>query len=175
MNYLSILHSDISFGDLETNEYKGDIFKQLANYQYAMDGNKKTTIYNTKVSPPLGRKYFVDTGIQCSNKKQNIYTFVDAKSSNNNILLSASADLSRINDSDKNIENPNFATTTCTKKPVNLNTVALNGKNRKESHYVGLESFVTPSLQNMNAGQQFFIGSFSVLGLLLFYKAFYKR
>ena len=174
MNYSSLI-IDTSFGNLETNGFKGDIFKQLTNYQYAMDGNKKSSIYNTKISPPLGRKYFADTGIQCSNKKQNIYTFVDAKSSQNNILLSASADLSRINDNDKNIENPNFATTTCTKKPVKMNTVGLNGKKRKESHYVGKESFDIPSLQNMNAGQQFFIGSFTMLGLLLFYKAFYKR
>jgi hypothetical protein len=173
MNYSSLI-IDTSFGNLETTEYKGDIFKQLANYQYAMDGNK-TTIYNTKVSLPLGVKYFADSGIQCSNKKQNIYTFVDAKSSQKNILLSASADLSKINNIDKNIENPNFATTKCTKKPVKLTTIGLNGKKKKESKIVGTESFVTPSLQTMNAGQQFFIGSFTVLGLLLFYKAFYKR
>ena len=145
-----------------------DVIKKINDYQYAFDGNKKTKVYNTKVSLPLGTKYFADTGIQCSNKKNNIYTFVDAKPSQKNILSSASSDLSKI--SEDSIENPNFKTTTCTKKPVKRTTVSLSGKSTKKSHYVGIETFDTPSLQDMNMGQQFFIGSFAVLGLFLFYK-----
>jgi len=174
MNYSSLV-IDTSFGNLDTSEYKGDIFKKINDYQYAFDGNKKTKVYNTKVSPPLGTKYFADTGIQCSNKKKNIYTFIDAKPSQKNILSSASADLSKIDDSNTKIENPNFKTTTCTKKPVKRTTVGLNGKSKKKSHYVGIETFVTPNLQDMNMGQQFFIGSLAVLGLFLFYKGFLKR
>jgi hypothetical protein len=152
-----------------------DVITKINDYQYAFDGNKKTKVYNTKVSPPLGMKYFADTGIKCSNKKKNIYTFVDAKPSEKNILSSASLDLKKIDDSNEKIENPNFNTTKCTKKLVNRTTVGLDGKSKKKSHYVGIETFVTPSLQKMNIGQQFFIGSFAVLGLFLFYKAYIKR
>jgi len=170
MNYSSLV-KETDFDKVKDT----DVITKINDYQYAFDGNKKTKVYNTKVSPPLGMKYFADTGIKCSNKKKNIYTFVDAKPSEKNILSSASLDLKKIDDSNEKIENPNFNTTKCTKKLVNRTTVGLDGKSKKKSHYVGIETFVTPSLQEMNIGQQFFIGSFAVLGLFLFYKAYIKR
>ncbi len=171
MNYSSLI-IDTDFDNISEKK----ILNKINDYQYAFDGNKKTTVYKTTVSPPLGMKYFADTGIQCSNKKNNIYTFVDAKPSDKkSILSSASADLSKIEEKDDNVfDTPNFKTTTCTKKPVKRTTVGLSGKKKQESHYVGVETFVTPNLQNMDAGQKFFIGSFAVLGLLLFYKGFQK-
>ena len=176
MNYSELI-IDTSFGNLNTYEQNGNIFAQIADYQYAFDGSQNTTIYNREVSQPLGMNYYADTGILCNNKNRFIYTFVNAKpSSQQSIISSASEDISKIKDIDANIENSNFATTKCRNKQVKRTTVGINGEKKKESQYVGIEeSFVTPSLQNMNAGQQFFIGSFIVLGLLLFYKAFLKK
>jgi hypothetical protein len=51
-------------------------------------------------------------------------------------------------------------------------TIDVNGKKKKQTAYVSTESFI--SLNQMNMGQKFFIGSFAVLGLLLFYKGLLK-
>lgn len=174
---------------------EGDDFKKTAEYQKALDGKKSTAF---SASPPLGRRYLIDTKFRCNNTKNNRYIFINAKP---NVSLSNISSLQQVSvDSlyDKNVKNvlkqlPKnsiyYSATRdllrvserintsiindCEKK--SYTTIDVNGKPKIESRYVKKESFVTPSLQNMNAGQQFFIGSFTVLGLLLFYKAFLKR
>jgi hypothetical protein len=181
MNYSSLIKTP-----------EGDDFKKTAEYQKALDGKKSTAI---SASPPLGRRYLINTKFRCNNTKNNRYIFINAKPNvslstissinqvsvdslydknvlkqlpKNSIYYSAIRDLSRVSERiNSSIIND------CEKK--SYTTIDENGKTKIESQYVKKESFVTPSLQNMNAGQQFFIGSFTVLGLLLFYKAFLKR
>ena len=153
-----------------------DIFKRIANYQNAYDGNSGTTVLydpsstKQKVSPPLGRSYFYETDIRCNNyPNQKRHIFIDAKtSSQKNILAAATADINNI----KNLSN-DPKPTVCVKKT--YTAVGVNGKRKSESQYVGKETFVLPSLGKMDAGQQLFIGSFAVLGLFLFYKVLCKK
>ena len=159
--------------DLKKGE---DIFQRIANYQKAFDGDSTTTLLydpltKTKVSPPLGMSYFYKTDINCSNyPDQSRYTFVDAKTSSQKTILSAAtADINNI----KPIIQEDPISTICVKKT--YTTIGTDGKRKSETQYIGKETFVVPSLEKMNVGQQLFIGSFAVLGLFLFYKAFHKR
>ena len=137
------------------------IVKNPLDYQKAMDGEKSKAI---KADPPIGRRYFQNTGIKCEKSRQYRHFFVDAKPAwKSSIYDSAMNDFNKItnelNESEKNL---------CIKKK--MTTVGVDGKRKKKTYAVSKEAF-----QNMNAGQQFFIGSLSVLGLYLLYKGIYKK
>jgi len=172
----------------------GNDSKKITEYQKALDGKKSSAF---DVSAPLGTQYFYNTGMKCGNKKkEKQYVFIDARPSvkSDNVSLAncvADCDIldpdcikclpknsiyySALNDLTNNISNTLAQTgkNDCVK--MTRDTIDVKGKKKKETRY-GKESFVTlPSLQDMDAGQQFFIGSISVVGLFLFFKAFYKR
>lgn len=147
--------------------YKKNIYTKIQDYQNALDGNK-TNVFKSKVTPPLGMKYFVNTGIKCRNNLDR-YLYIDAKQSvDKSILMSASSDIDRVtNDLNQSTKND------C--KKIKMPTIDKNGKQKYKIHYVGKEPFISPNLQMMNAGQQLFIGSFTILGLFLFYKALVRK
>ena len=135
--------------------------KNPFDYQKAMDGEKSKAI---KADPPIGRRYFQNTGIRCEKSKQNRYFFVDAKPyGKSSIYDSAMRDFNKITN-----ELNESANNLCIKKQ--MTTVGVDGKKKKKTYAVSKEAF-----QNMNAGQQFFIGSLSVLGLYLLYRGIYKK
>lgn len=170
---------------------KGDEYKKIIEYQKALNGNKSSAF---DVSAPLGMRYFYNSGLNCDNSKKKQYSFINAKPEyqkdnlslgncvadcdildsdckqclpKNSIFYSAEKDLEQI---PQNITqtNPNKC------KNMKKETVSVKGNKKKETRY-GKESFIAPRLEKMNAGQQFFVGSFAILGLFLFYKAFIKR
>jgi carboxypeptidase C (cathepsin A) len=191
MNYSSLV-----------KEPKGDDFAIITEYQKALDGNSSSAL---AAALPLGRRYFENTGIRCNNMKNTRSVFIDAKPSavssntsinaiqidnnvvsadllsdddakkilnelsNNGIYYSANKDFSKVSDT------LNESSKYDCKKITTKQTVDVNGKTKKGTYYVGKETFISPNFQKMNMGQQFFIGSFAVLGLLLFYKGLLKR
>ena len=84
----------------------------------------------------------------------------------NSIYYSADRDLNNIS------QTLSTATKNC--KKVKKTKIDVYGKSKKETKYA-IEPFVLPSFEKMDMGHQFFIGSFTVLGLFLFYKAFLKK
>lgn len=169
---------------------KGDEYKKINEYQKALDGNNSKAL---DVSAPLGSQYFYETGFKCNNKKKkNRYGFIDAKpdkQSNNVSLANCVADCnnldpdciqclpknsiyySALNDLTNNLSDTLGQTGNNDCVKMKKNKIDANGKKKKVTYY-GKESFY---IHNMDAGQQFFIGSFAVVGLYLFYKAIYKR
>ena len=153
---------------------KGNDFKKINEYQKALDGNKSTAF---TAKPPLGRRYFENTGIGCNNSKNNRYVFIDSMPNagpstlqqlpKNGIYYSANSDFSKVTDTLN--ESSKYD---CVKKT--YTTVDVKGKKKKKKYYVAKETFISPNLNEMNMGQQFFIGSFAVLGLFLFYKGFFR-
>lgn len=150
---------------------KGDDFKKINEYQKALDGNKSTAFTGSR---PLGRRYFENTGIVCNNSKNNRYLFIDSipnagsqQLPKNGIYYSANSDFSKVSDTLN--ESSKYD---CVKKT--YTTVDAKGKKKKKTYYVGKETFISPNFNEMNMGQQFFIGSFAVLGLFLFYKGFFR-
>ena len=139
-----------------------DVIKKIIDYNNALNGDK-TKIYKSKVTAPLGKRYFYNTEIKCG--KNNRYIFANHKpSGKTGIYDSAEFSLNQINN------NLNTSSTfKCKKKK--FTTIGVNGKKKTKRHFV--EPFV--NLQDMNVGQQFFIGSIAVLGLYLFYKAISKK
>ena len=157
MDYSSLV-KNTNFDKLKNKK----VIPKINDYNNALNGNK-TSIYKSKVTAPLGKNYFYNTGIKCG--KNNRYIFAEHKPSDKkSIYDSASFSLNQIAD-----ELNTSSTYKCVKKK--KTTVGVNGKKKAKRHYV--EPFV--NLQDMNAGQQFFIGSFAVLGLYLFYKAISKK
>ena len=157
MEYSSLV-KDTNFDKVKDK----DVIKKINDYNNALNGNK-TSIYKSKVTAPLGKSYFYNTGIKCG--KNNRYIFANHKpSGKKSIYDSAEFSINQIKD------NLNTSTTyKCKKKK--FTTVDVNGKKKAKSYNV--EPFV--NLQEMNVGQQFFIGSIAVLGLYLFYKAISKK
>ena len=139
-----------------------DVIKKINDYYNALNGNE-TSIYKSKVTAPLGKSYFYNTEIKCG--KNNRYIFANHKPSGiKSINDSAEFSLNQIKDNLNESTTYNCITKTFT-------TVGVNGKQKTETYNV--EPFV--NLQEMNVGQQFFIGSVAVLGLYLFYKAISKK
>ena len=147
--------------------YKKDIYAKIKDYKNAIDGNK-SRIFKSNITPPLGMKYFFNTKIKCSNNSDR-YLYINAKqSADKSIIMSANSDINNVtNDLNQSGKN------NC--KKIKMPTIDKNGKKKYETHYVGKEPFISPNLQMMNAGQQLFIGSFTILGLFLFYKALVRK
>jgi hypothetical protein len=141
---------------------KKKVMSKIDNYNNALNGYK-TNVYKSKVTAPLGKRYFYNTGIKCG--KNNRYIFANHKPSGiKSIYDSALFSINQIKDK--------FNTSTTYKcKKKKFTTIGVNGKKKAKRHYV--EPFV--NLQEMNVGQQFFIGLIAVLGLYLFYKAISKK
>jgi hypothetical protein len=137
--------------------FKYNGYTKVINYQNALAGNK-TNVYNKTVSAPIGTRVWKNTYYKCPNyPKEDIYIFVDTKPSTGKSIY----------DSVNNDINYNPTTyANCVKKT--KTTINVGGKKKKETRYT-LDTF-----QNMNTGHQFFISSVAVLGLFLFYKAFFK-
>jgi len=170
---------------------KGNEYKKIFDYQKALNGIKSSAF---NVSAPLGMRYFYNLQLNGDNTKKKRHLFVNAKPETqtdytvlenctadcltldsacksclpkNSIYYSASYSLDQIKD-EISEDNPNIF------KKIKKEKISVRGKKKTETRY-GKEMFVAPSLEKMDAGQQFFIGSFAVIGLFLFYKAFYKR
>ena len=156
--------------DTNFDTYRKNKYKKINDYQRALDGKKpkkgSSTIFNSKVSQPLGADYFYKTGLKCNNyQRKDRYIYVDGKPKSGGIYSSALFSINKIPDE------LNDSLKKCVKRKKKI--VGINGKKTSQTRYS--ESFISPNLQEMNAGQQFFIGSFTVIGLYLFYKAIYKK
>jgi len=165
MSDYSSLVKDTDFDTYTKNEYT-----KINDYQLALDGKKpkkgSSTIFNANVSRPLGADYFYKTGFKCNNyPSKDRYIYVDAKPKSGGIYSSALFSINKIPDELSNLLK------NCVKNKKTI--INISGKKTSQTHYS--ESFISPNLQEMNVGQQFFIGSFTVIGLYLFYKAILKR
>jgi hypothetical protein len=170
---------------------EGDEYNQIIEYQKALNGNNSSVL---EVSAPLGMRYFYNSGSICDDSKNEEYLFVNAKPENqtdytvledcdancstldsnckrclpkNSIYSSALYNLDQISQT-INENNPKKC------KEMRKETIDENGNKKFETRY-GKETFVAPRLDKMDTGQRFFIGSFAVIGLFLFYKACYKK
>ena len=161
----SSLVKDTNFDTYTKNKYK-----KINDYQRALDGKKpkkgSTSVFESNVSQPLGADYFYKTGLKCNNyRRKDRYIYVDGKPKSGGIYSSALFSINKIPDE------LNDSLKKCVKRKKKI--VDINGKKKSQTRYI--ESFISPNLQEMNAGQQFFIGSIAVIGLYLFYKAIYKK
>jgi len=170
---------------------EGDEYNQIIEYQKALNGNNSSAL---EVSAPLGMRYFYNSGLKCDDSNNDRYLFVNSKLETqtdytvlencdancstldsacksclpkNSIYYSASNDMDQIS---QNISET--GQNSC--KEMRKETIDENGNKKFETRY-GKETFVAPRLDKMDTGQRFFIGSFAVLGLFLFYKACYKK
>jgi hypothetical protein len=180
--------------------YVGDNFnsirKDITEYSNALDGKPSKKL----VSPaPLGKQYFFKTGVKCAdmNTGQLVdrYSIIDSRvgvknedgTIDNSIFASAVADF---NQSTIFKKQANYAETLADKCiPITIEPVDVYGKKLKpETRHVSVvdiqkfddtqlgpnEGFATLNMEKMNAGQQAFIYSASVLGLYLLFRAMQK-
>jgi len=166
-------------------EPKGATFESIRNeineYEKALDG--KTSKVVLTATPPFGNVYFHPTGETCIDTKNwntvPLFTVVDAHKKGITLSQSAERDFNNVGKVSPPI---NFC------KAVTIKTMNAEGKPSNETQNVALEesenispdirvkeSMETKDLENeLDGGQQIFIGSAVVLGLYLFYKVLYK-
>lgn len=180
--------------------YTGDDFasirKDITEYASALDGKSSKKL----VSPaPIGKQYFFNTGVKCadmtSGQLVDRYSIIDSRvgvknddgTIDNSIFASAVADF---NQSTIFKKQANYAETLADKcVQITIEPVDVYGKMLKpETRHVSVidiqkfedtqlgpkEGFATFEIEKMNAGQQAFIYSASVLGLYLLFKAMQK-
>jgi hypothetical protein len=157
------------------------IRNEINEYEKALDGKPSTVVLTA--TPPFGNVYFHPTGETCiDTKKWNTvprFTVVDAHKKGVTLAQSAEHDFNNVG----KVSTPSFF---C--KAVTIKTMNAEGKVTNETQNVSLaesenispdirvkESMATKDLENeLDGGQQIFIGSAVVLGLYLFYKVLYK-
>jgi hypothetical protein len=173
-----------------------NINKDITEYASALDGKSSKKL----VSPaPIGKQYFFNTGVKCadmtSGQLVDRYSIIDSRvgvknddgTTDNSIFASAVADF---NQSTKFKKQANYAETLADKcVKITIEPVDVYGKKLKpETRHVSVvdiqkfedtqlgpkEGFATFEMKKMNAGQQAFIYSASILGLYLLFKALQK-
>ena len=180
--------------------YPGDNFasirEDITQYANALDGKSSKKL----VSPaPIGKQYFFNTGVKCADMTTgqlvDRYSIIDSRvgvknddgTIDNSIFASAVADF---NQSTIFKKHANYAETLADKcVQITIEPVDVYGKKLKpETRHVSVidiqkfddtqlgpkEGFATFEIEKMNAGQQAFIYSASILGLYLLFKALQK-
>ena len=166
------------------------IRKDITEYASALDGKSSKKL----VSPaPIGKQYFFNTGVKCADMTTgqlvDRYSIIDSRvgvknddgTIDNSIFASAVADF---NQSTIFKKHANYAETLADKcVQITIEPVDVYGKKLKpETRHVSVidtqlgpkEGFATFEIEKMNAGQQAFIYSASILGLYLLFKALQK-
>ena len=172
------------------------IREDITQYANALDGKSSKKL----VSPaPIGKQYFFNTGVKCADmttgqlvdRSSIIDSRVGVKKNDgtidNSIFASAIADF---NQSTIFKKQANYAETLADKcVQITIEPVDVYGKKLKpETRHVSVidiqkfedtqlgpkEGFATFKIEKMNAGQQAFIYSASILGLYLLFKALQK-
>lgn len=172
-------YSDLIVGPRATDF--ASIRNEINEYEKALDGKPSTVVLTA--TPPFGNVYFHPTGETCIDMKKNNtvprFTVVDAHKKGITLAQSAERDFNNVG----KVSPPSIF---C--KTVTIKTINAEGKPNNETQYVSLEesenispdirvkeSMATKDLENeLDGGQQIFIGSAVVLGLYLFYKVLYK-
>ena len=159
------------------------IRNEINEYEKALDGKPSTVVLNA--TPPFGQIYFHPTGEKCidteTGKTVPRFIVVDAHKKGITLAESAERDFNNVG---KRIGMGGKCV------PVTIKTINAEGKTGKETQFVSIyeSKNISPdirmkeSMGNMKAdleneldgGQQIFIGSAVVLGLYLFFKVLYK-
>jgi polygalacturonase len=160
------------------------IRNEINEYEKALDGKPSTVVLTA--TPPFGNVYFHPTGEKCIYDKTGEtvqrFTVIDAYKKDITLIQSAERDFN-------NVGKITGLSRKCV--PVTIKTMNAEGKSGKETQFVSITESknISPdirmkeSMDNMktdlenelDGGQQIFIGSAVVLGLYLFYKVLYKR
>ncbi len=158
------------------------IRNEINEYENALDGKPSKVVLTA--TPPFGQVYFHPTGETCRDmatwKYVPRFMVVDAHKKGITLAQSAGRDFN-------NVVN-NISTSSHWCKAVTIKTMNAEGKSVNQRQFVSLgesenispdirvkESMETKDLENeLDGGQQIFIGSAVVLGLYLFYKVLYK-
>lgn len=170
------------------------ISKEVNEYQKVLDG--KETLKALTMLPPFGRIYFENTGETCvgpDGQKQPQYTLVDAYMPKTGLLESADRDFKNAS----TLLMPSadeIRANRCV--PVTIKTIDSGGKVGKDTKYISVveENNMSPNIKmlskkkkegmvlmnidtdaQLDAGQQLFVGSVTILGLYMFYRLLYKK
>jgi hypothetical protein len=169
------------------------ISKEVNEYDKALAGKPSKQVLS--VLPPFGRIYFKNTGETCTGpngRKYPQYTVVDAHRAKMNIFDSANRDFNNaltINMPSKRV----ISADKCV--PVTIKTINSGGKAGKNTKYVAVYEAknISPDIKmrkkkketmmnlmdsgevDLDAGQQLFVGSVTVLGLYMLFRMLYKK
>jgi hypothetical protein len=167
------------------------IRNEINEYEKALDGKPSTVVLTA--TPPFGQIYFHPTGETCRDMKtwKTVPRFMVVDAHKKGITMSQSAERDF-----NNVDVGNVSTPSNLCKAVTIKTMNAEGKMKKETQYVSLTESenISPDIrvkesmdtiatttstrdleEELDGGQQIFIGSVVVLGLYLFYKVLYKR
>lgn len=167
--------------------------KEVNEYQKVLNGEASSKALT--ILPPFGRIYFEDTGETCTGpdgKKYPQHTLVDAHMSKIGLLESANRDFKNAS----TLLMPTAAEMRANRcVPVTIKTIDSGGKAGKDTKYISVveEKNMSPDIKmlskkkegmmlmnidtgaQLDAGQQLFVGSVTVLGLYMFYRLLYKK
>jgi hypothetical protein len=171
------------------------ISKEVNEYQKVLKGEASSKALT--VLPPFGRIYFEDTGEMCvgpDGKQYPQHTLVDAHVSKTGLLESANRDFKNASRSLMPMTPAQIRANRCV--PVTIKTIDSGGKAGKDTKYISVaeENIMSPDIKmlskkkkegmmlmnidadlQLDAGQQLFVGSVTILGLYMFYRLLYKK
>jgi hypothetical protein len=169
------------------------ISKEVNEYDKALAGKSSSKVLS--VLPPFGRIYFQNTGETCSGpngRKYPQHTVVDAHRAKMSIFDSANRDFNNA----QTINMPSKQEIRADKcVPVTIKTIDSVGKAGKDTKYVAVYEAknISPDIKmrktkketmmnlmdsgevDLDAGQQIFVGSVTVLGLYMLFRMLYKK
>lgn len=163
------------------------ISKEVNEYDKALVGKSSSKVLS--VLPPFGRIYFQNTGETCTGPNGRTYpqhTVVDAHRAKMNIFDSANRDFNNA----QTINMPSKREIRADKcVPVTIKTIDSGGKAGKDTKYVAVYEAenISPDIKeamknlkessevDLDAGQQLFVGSVTVLGLYMLFRMLYKK
>ena len=169
------------------------ISKEVNEYDKALAGKPSKRVLS--VLPPFGRIYFQNTGETCSGpngRKYPQHTVVDAHRAKMSIFDSANRDFNNA----QTINMPSKQEIRADKcVPVTIKTIDSGGKAGKDTKYVAVYEAenISPDIKmrktkketmmnlmdsgevDLDAGQQLFVGSVTVLGLYMLFRMLYKK
>jgi len=169
------------------------ISKEVNEYDKALAGKLSSKVLS--VLPPFGRIYFQNTGETCSGpngRKYPQHTVVDAHRAKMSIFDSANRDFNNA----QTINMPSKQEIRADKcVPVTIKTIDSGGKAGKDTKYVAVYEAknISPDIKmrktkketmmnlmdsgevDLDAGQQIFVGSVTVLGLYMLFRMLYKK
>ena len=169
------------------------ISKEVNEYDKALAGKSSSKVLS--VLPPFGRIYFQNTGETCTGpngRKYSQHTVVDAHRAKMSIFDSANRDFNNA----QTINMPSKQEIRADKcVPVTIKTIDSGGKAGKDTKYVAVYEAknISPDIKmrktkketmmnvmdsgevDLDAGQQLFVGSVTVLGLYMLFRMLYKK
>ena len=163
------------------------IKQEVNEYDKALVGKPSKQVLSAL--PPFGRIYFQNTGETCIGpnlQKYPQYTVVDAHRAKMSLFDSANRDFN--NAKIMNIPSKEqISSDKCV--PVTIKTIDAGGKPGKDTKYVAVYEAenISPDIKetmknlkesskvDLDAGQQLFVGSVTVLGLYMLFRMLYKK